>query len=68
VAAAVIGGVVLTGGSGTIIGAALGMLLLSMLEQGLVLLGVTNELFQGVVGAIIIVSVIVNVYLKRQDR
>ena len=40
----------------------------TMLEQGLVLLGVTNELLQGVVGAIIIVSVIVNVYLKRQDR
>jgi hypothetical protein len=26
---------------------------------------VTNELFQGVVGAIIIISVIVNMYLKR---
>lgn len=65
VAAAVIGGVSLNGGVGTIVGAALGMLILSMLEQGLVLMGVTNELFQGVVGAIIIISVIVNIYLKR---
>lgn len=65
VAAAVIGGVSLNGGIGTIVGAALGMLILSMLEQGLVLMGVTNELFQGVVGAIIIISVIVNIYLKQ---
>ncbi len=68
VAAAVIGGVSLNGGIGTIVGAALGMLILSMLEQGLVLLGVTNELFQGVVGAIIIISVIVNLYLKREQE
>jgi simple sugar transport system permease protein len=68
VAASVIGGVALTGGTGTIIGAALGILLLSMLEQGLVLMGVTNELFRGIVGAIIIISVIVNVYLKREKE
>ncbi len=65
IAAAVIGGVSLSGGSGTIVGAALGMILLSMLEQGLVLMGVTNEVFRGVVGAMIIVSVVVNTYLKR---
>jgi simple sugar transport system permease protein len=64
----VIGGVSLNGGIGTIVGAALGMLILSMLEQGLVLMGVTNELFQGVVGAIIIISVIVNIYLKRDQE
>ena len=68
VAAAVIGGVSLNGGTGTIIGAAVGMVILSMLEQGLVLMGVTNELFQGVVGAIIIISVIVNIYLKREQE
>lgn len=68
VAAAVIGGVSLNGGTGTIIGAAVGIVILSMLEQGLVLMGVTNELFQGVVGAIIIISVIVNIYLKREQE
>jgi simple sugar transport system permease protein len=67
VAAAVIGGVPLTGGAGTIVGACLGMLLLSMLEQGLVLMGVPNEVFRGVVGAIIIVSVIANTYLGRRE-
>ncbi len=68
VAAAVIGGVSLNGGTGTIVGAAVGMLILSMLEQGLVLMGVTNELFQGVVGAIIIISVVVNTYLKQEQE
>ncbi len=66
VAAAVIGGVSLNGGTGTIIGAALGMIMLATLEQGLVLLGAPNEVFQGIVGAIIIISVITNVNLKRQ--
>jgi simple sugar transport system permease protein len=66
IAAAVIGGVSLNGGTGTIIGAALGMLLLTLLEQGLVLMGVSNVIFQGLVGAIIILSVVANLYLKRQ--
>ena len=66
VAAAVIGGVSLYGGTGTILGAALGMILLTMLEQGLVLMGVSNVIFRGIVGAIIIISVVINVYLKRQ--
>jgi len=42
VAACVIGGISLDGGIGTIVGAALGMLLLSMLQQGLVLMGVST--------------------------
>lgn len=67
VAACVIGGVVLTGGVGTIVGAALGMLLLSMLEQGLVLMGVPNDIFRGVVGAMIILSVVINMYITRQE-
>ena len=67
VAAAVIGGVSLYGGTGTIIGAALGMVLLTMLEQGLVLMGVSNVIFQGIVGAIIIISVVTNIYLKGQQ-
>ena len=67
VAACVIGGVVLTGGVGTIVGAALGMILLSMLEQGLVLMGVPNDIFRGVVGAIIIVSVVLNMYFSQQE-
>jgi simple sugar transport system permease protein len=67
VAAAVIGGVRLTGGYGTIIGASVGMLLVSMLEQGLALMGVPNQVFRAIAGVIIILSVIANAYLSRQS-
>lgn len=66
IAAAVIGGVSLRGGVGTIIGAAMGMILLTMLEQGLVIMGVPVEIFQSIVGAIIIMSGVANLYLSRQ--
>lgn len=67
VAAAVIGGVRLTGGYGTIIGASIGVLLMSMLEQGLALLGIPNEIFRAVAGFIIIVTVAVNTYLRKGE-
>ena len=67
VAACVIGGVGLTGGFGTLIGASVGMVLLSMLEQGLVLMQIPVQIFQSVAGAILILSVIANTYLSRQE-
>jgi simple sugar transport system permease protein len=65
VAACVIGGVWLRGGYGTIIGAALGIVLLQMVEQGLILIGVDIQLFQTMVGLILILAVIVSTYLSR---
>ena len=65
VAACVIGGIWLQGGYGTIIGAAIGMLLLQMVEQGLILAGVDIQLFQATVGLILIVAVISNTWLSR---
>jgi simple sugar transport system permease protein len=67
VAAAVIGGVRLTGGYGTILGASVGILLVSMLEQGLALMGIPNEIFRAVAGFIIILSVIANTYMGEAD-
>ncbi|MBN1315023.1 MAG: ABC transporter permease [Anaerolineales bacterium] len=67
VAACVIGGVQLTGGVGTIIGAGLGIILLQMLEQGLVLMGVSVQIFRAVAGAILLLSVVLNTYLGRQE-
>jgi simple sugar transport system permease protein len=66
-AAAVIGGVRLNGGFGTIVGAAIGILLMTMMEQGLVLMGTPNEIFQAIVGVIIILSVIANTYLSKAE-
>jgi simple sugar transport system permease protein len=67
VAAAVIGGVRLSGGYGTIIGASIGILLMSMLEQGLALMGIPNEIFRAVAGFIIILSVIANTYIGKGE-
>lgn len=66
VAAAVIGGVRLSGGYGTIIGASIGILLMSTLEQGLALMGVPNEIFRAIAGIIIILTVIANTYIGRE--
>ncbi len=67
VAAAVIGGVSLNGGIGTIVGAAFGVLLLNLIEQALVLMSVPNDIFRGTVGAIIILSVLANTYLGPKE-
>ncbi len=67
VAASVIGGVRLTGGYGTIIGAVLGTFLLQMLDQGLVLMQIPIQVFQATAGLIIILAVISNTYLGKAD-
>ncbi len=67
VSACVIGGVSMSGGFGTIVGASLGMLLLTTLQQGLVLMGISVQVFQAVVGVILILAVILNSYLSRES-
>jgi simple sugar transport system permease protein len=67
VAASVIGGVRLTGGYGTIVGASMGMILMSMLEQGLVSMGISQEIFQAVTGLILILAMLANTVIGRQD-
>ncbi|TIV21509.1 MAG: ABC transporter permease, partial [Mesorhizobium sp.] len=57
VAAAVIGGTSLAGGSGTVLGAMLGALLMQSLQSGMVLLGVDSPLQSIVVGAVLVVAV-----------
>jgi simple sugar transport system permease protein len=65
VAAAVIGGTSLFGGSGTIIGAALGVLVLAVLNLGFTLQGVNAYTFDLVLGIAIIVSMAFNISLER---
>lgn len=65
VAACVIGGIWLKGGYGTIFGAAIGIVLLQMVEQGLILIGVDVQLFQATIGLILILAVIVSTYLSK---
>ena len=66
IAAAVIGGTSLAGGSGTVVGAMLGALLMQSLQSGMVLLGVDSPLQSIVVGAVLVIAVWLDtVYRKR---
>lgn len=60
VAAAVIGGIALSGGYGTIGGAFAGVLLLAIVDNGLNLLSIDPNAVRGVRGLIILVALIVN--------
>jgi len=68
IAAAVIGGTALAGGSGTVIGALIGMTVLAMLQNGFNLLGISANPFFLIQGAAILVSMIANQYLSRLRR
>jgi len=65
VAAAVIGGTSLFGGSGTIVGAALGVLVLAVLNLGFTIQGISAYWFDFILGVAIIVSMALNVSLER---
>ena len=65
IAAAVIGGARLNGGYGSVLGAALGALMIAMIRQGLVLSGIESYWLNVAIGALIIGAVIVNQLLGR---
>jgi D-xylose transport system permease protein len=66
IAAAVIGGTSLAGGSGTVAGAMLGALLMQSLQSGMVLLGVDTPLQNIVVGVVLVLAVWLDtLYRKR---
>ena len=68
IAAAVIGGTLLIGGSGTVIGALLGALLLAILQDGFNIQGVSATTFVIVEGAAILIAMTLNIYLARFKR
>ena len=61
----VIGGALLTGGYGSVIGAALGALIFGVVQQGLFFTGVESSLFRVFLGIILLVAVILNTYVRR---
>ncbi len=63
--AVVIGGALLTGGYGSVIGAALGALIFGVVQQGLFFAGVENSLFRVFLGLILLLAVILNTYIRR---
>lgn len=68
ISAAVIGGTALAGGSGTVIGALLGALILAELQNGFNLIGISANPFQLILGSAILISMIANQYLSRLRR
>lgn len=64
IAAVVIGGTSLYGGSGTIIGSFFGVFLISMIRNGLLLLGAPPYWYSGFVGIILLIATIINVKLR----
>jgi simple sugar transport system permease protein len=67
IAAAVVGGTALTGGSGSIVGALLGVLIISMLRTGVVLTDlIPADNFEAIVGVTIIGAAIFNNWLRNR--
>ncbi len=65
IASSVIGGTLLTGGSGTIVGAFLGAAVLGILKDGFTLSGVSAYTFDMILGGAILMTMLINVHLSR---
>lgn len=65
VAAAVLGGTALTGGRGTMLGAAIGAIVLGVLQDGFNIIGVNAFAYQLILGLAILGGMILNVQLER---
>ena len=65
IAAAVIGGVALSGGSGTVLGSVLGALIIQFLESGLLLLDVSIGSRMVIIGQVLILAVVFDVLYRR---
>lgn len=62
--AAVIGGVLLTGGYGTVTGAVIGALIFGFVQMGIFYTGVDTDWFKVFLGAMILIAVLVNNYIR----
>lgn len=68
IGAAVIGGTSLFGGSGAIVGAILGAVLMGMIQDGVQVVGMSAFYYEGAIGAVVIIAALVNIFLKRGER
>ncbi len=67
-AAVVLGGASLTGGVGTVLGTALGLALLAILQNGLILLGVSSFWADCFTGAVFLLAVTMIAWERRRQR
>ena len=68
VAAGVIGGTPLAGGSGTIIGGLIGAAVLGMLNDGFTLIGMNAFMFNIILGFAILLAMMFNIHMTRLAR
>jgi simple sugar transport system permease protein len=68
IAAAVIGGTLLAGGSGTVVGALIGALFLGVLQDALALKGVNADYVDFYLGLAVLLAMVINVYVGRTRR
>ncbi len=61
----VIGGALLTGGYGSVIGAALGAVIFVVVQQGLFFIGVDSSLFKVFLGVLLLLAVILNTHVRK---
>jgi rhamnose transport system permease protein len=64
IAAVVLGGTSILGGTGSIIGTMIGVILIQLLKNGLALSGVTSDATIVVVGLVLIFSILVNNFIQ----
>lgn len=67
-AAAVIGGCLLSGGHGSIIGTLIGAVLLTSVSSGLILAGASPYLYRGFVGGVLLLAAIINASVTRRAK
>ncbi len=65
IVAAVIGGCLLTGGYGSVIGASIGALIFGMTNQGIVYAGLDSDWFKFFLGAMLLLAVLANQFVRR---
>jgi rhamnose transport system permease protein len=66
IAAVVLGGTSIFGGTGTILGTLLGVVLVQLLKNGLALTGVKGDATIVVIGTVLILSILVSNFLQRR--
>jgi simple sugar transport system permease protein len=66
IVAAVVGGCLLTGGYGSVIGAAIGAFIFGMTNQGIVYAGWNPDWFYFFLGALLLGAILLNTYIRRR--
>jgi simple sugar transport system permease protein len=66
IASAVIGGCLLSGGYGSVYGAAIGAWILGMVQEGIVFTNISTDWFRAVLGGMLLAAVLLNNYLRHR--